>query len=166
MYPVGGPNALRVEFFDDEIDSIRSFDVMTQRSISRRPSVRIYPAQEFLLTPEERAQAVETLQGLLQTARTSAKIADRQQEIEAEFNSIPFEEFLKLTEEADEPKAKGRKKAEKEIKPLPNRVDRAHRPGAQFQRRAGCSAHGAHVGWRRIPVAGAAELRSYAGRIP
>ena len=122
VYPVGGPNALRVEFFDDEIDSIRSFDVMTQRSISRRPAVRIYPAQEFLLTPEERAQAVETLQGLLQTARTSAKIADRQQEIEAEFNLIPFEEFLKLTEEADEPKAKGRKKAEKEIKPLPNRV--------------------------------------------
>ena len=36
VYPVGEPNALRIEFFDDEIDSIRSFDVMTQRSISRR----------------------------------------------------------------------------------------------------------------------------------
>ena len=46
VYPVGSPNALRVEFFDDEVDSIRSFDVMTQRSFSRRPSVRLYPAQD------------------------------------------------------------------------------------------------------------------------
>ena len=36
VYPIGEPNALRIEFFDDEIDSIRSFDVMTQRSVSRR----------------------------------------------------------------------------------------------------------------------------------
>ncbi len=44
VYPVGSLNALRVEFFDDEIDSIRSFDVMTQRSISRRGAVRLYAA--------------------------------------------------------------------------------------------------------------------------
>ena len=58
VYPVGGPNALRVEFFDDEIDSIRSFDVMTQRSISRRNAVRLYPAQEFLPNAEDRQRAI------------------------------------------------------------------------------------------------------------
>ena len=35
---------VRCEFFDDEIDSIRSFDVMTQRSIPRRESAQIFPA--------------------------------------------------------------------------------------------------------------------------
>ena len=55
VYPIGEPNALRIEFFDDEIDSIRSFDVMTQRSISRRSSARIYPAKELLLTDKKPA---------------------------------------------------------------------------------------------------------------
>ena len=61
VYPVGGPNALRVEFFDDEVDSIRSFDVMTQRSISRRSAVRLYPAQEILLDADAREAAAEAL---------------------------------------------------------------------------------------------------------
>ena len=65
VYPVGEPNALRIEFFDDEIDSIRSFDVMTQRSISRRESAMIYPAQEILMTGEEAAEAAEKLAALL-----------------------------------------------------------------------------------------------------
>ena len=64
VYPVGSPNALRVEFFDDEIDSIRSFDVMTQRSISRRSSVRLYPAQEFRLDDAARQQAIQALEAL------------------------------------------------------------------------------------------------------
>ena len=62
VYPVGEANALRVEFFDDEIDSIRSFDVMTQRSISNRESAHIYPAKEFLLTQEERLYAAQRIQ--------------------------------------------------------------------------------------------------------
>ena len=66
VYPVGGANALRVEFFDDEIDSVRSFDVMTQRSISRRSSCFIYPAQEILMTTEESEKAAEKLQALLE----------------------------------------------------------------------------------------------------
>ncbi|MBR1820402.1 MAG: hypothetical protein IJ769_02135 [Clostridia bacterium] len=66
VYPVGGPNALRVEFFDDEIDSIRSFDVMTQRSISRRQTVRLYPAQEILLDGGARERASEGLRAMLE----------------------------------------------------------------------------------------------------
>ena len=81
VYPVGGPNALRVEFFDDEIDSIRSFDVMTQRSISRRKEMRLYPAQEFLVDAEARDRACEALRGMLETSTHSAA-QYRQQEIE------------------------------------------------------------------------------------
>ncbi len=101
VYPVGGPNALRVEFFDDEIDSIRSFDVMTQRSISRRPSMKLYPAQEMLLDADGRDRAAEALRGMLEGGPGSAA-ADRQQRIEREFDLIPFDEFLKLTREDGE----------------------------------------------------------------
>ena len=128
VYPVGGPNALRVEFFDDEIDSIRSFDVMTQRSISRRQTVRLYPAQEILLDGGARERASEGLQAMLESGAGDAA-ADRQSKIEREFNLIPFDEFLKLTggDEPEEgeaevaPKAR-RKGVGRAIVQMPDRV--------------------------------------------
>ncbi len=39
----------RLEFFDDEIDSIRKFDIESQRSLEVVQEVIIYPAREFLL---------------------------------------------------------------------------------------------------------------------
>ena len=102
VYPVGAPNALRIEFFDDEIDSIRSFDVMTQRSISRRESVRLYPASETILDGDEALKAAQLLSYLLKSS-TRGKADNRQRKIEAEFNLMPFEDFLKMTEEDDEP---------------------------------------------------------------
>ena len=64
VYPVGEVNALRIEFFDDEVDSIRSFDVMTQRSIARREAAEIFPAAEVLLSGEEAVAAGERLRQL------------------------------------------------------------------------------------------------------
>ena len=43
---------VRIEFWDDEIDSIRSFDAESQRSIERMESLKIYPASEYIF--EER----------------------------------------------------------------------------------------------------------------
>lgn len=42
-------NPYRVELWGDEIESIRSFDVLSQRSIEQLESVTIYPATEFVL---------------------------------------------------------------------------------------------------------------------
>lgn len=121
VYPVGSPNALRVEFFDDEIDSIRSFDVMTQRSISRRATVRLYPAQEFLLTAEVREKALNRLESLLEHAGEGTD--DRQSAIEKEFDLIPFEEFLQLAlEDEDAPAPKGKKKSAGKTMSMPQRV--------------------------------------------
>lgn len=121
VYPVGGPNALRVEFFDDEIDSIRAFDVMTQRSISRRASVRLYPAQEFLLTDGVREKALARLEALL--AHSGDGSDDRQSAIEKEFDLIPFDEFIQLALEDDaEPDAGAKKKPAGKGPRLPQRV--------------------------------------------
>ena len=47
LFPMGAQTPLRVELFDDEIDTIRSFDPETQRSIERLDQVELLPAQEF-----------------------------------------------------------------------------------------------------------------------
>ncbi len=43
-------NPVRVEFWGDEIDSIRGFEAESQRSIESLEEIRIYPASEVLLT--------------------------------------------------------------------------------------------------------------------
>ena len=97
VYPVGEPNALRIEFFDDEIDSIRSFDVMTQRSIARRESARIFPAAEMLPRDEECLRAAHELEYMIRTRSGEAGDGDRQKQLEEEFDLIPMEDFLELT---------------------------------------------------------------------
>jgi len=101
VYPVGEANALRFEFFDDEIDSIRSFDVMTQRSVSRRSSARIYPAKEFLLTAGQAELAVQRLRDQLERRNAAPARISRQQRLESEFGLEPFDAFLREAEAAE-----------------------------------------------------------------
>ena len=46
-------NPVRIELFDDEIDSIRYFDLETQRSITKLDMVELFPMREMLLKPED-----------------------------------------------------------------------------------------------------------------
>jgi transcription-repair coupling factor (superfamily II helicase) len=50
VYPVTATEPVRIEFFDDEIDSIRTFEPDSQRSIDRLKRVKITPAREALPT--------------------------------------------------------------------------------------------------------------------
>ncbi len=45
-------NPIRIEFWGDEIDSIRFFDAASQRSIEKVREVTIYPATEMLMDPD------------------------------------------------------------------------------------------------------------------
>ena len=45
-------NPYRIELWGDEVDSIRSFDILSQRSIEKLESISIYPASEFVLSTE------------------------------------------------------------------------------------------------------------------
>ncbi|MCC6596069.1 MAG: transcription-repair coupling factor, partial [Rhodanobacteraceae bacterium] len=56
LYPMGSPVPYRIELFDEDIESIRSFDPDTQRSDHKVDAVRLLPAREFPLT-EESAKA-------------------------------------------------------------------------------------------------------------
>ena len=51
----------RIEFFGDEVDSIRYFDVTNQRSIDRLEEICIYPATELILTEEQKTDGIGKL---------------------------------------------------------------------------------------------------------
>ncbi|HEY9133547.1 MAG TPA: transcription-repair coupling factor, partial [Dyella sp.] len=50
IFPMGTSEPYRIELFDDEIESIRSFDPETQRSSQQVDRVELLPAREFPLT--------------------------------------------------------------------------------------------------------------------
>ncbi len=47
LFPQGYDTPLRIELFDEEIESIRSFDPETQRSVTKINAFELYPAREF-----------------------------------------------------------------------------------------------------------------------
>ena len=64
VFPYTGSYPIRIEFFGDEIDSIREFDIHTQRSVSRRTTARIVPNLEGRATDfESRIPLTEHLPG-------------------------------------------------------------------------------------------------------
>ena len=48
IFPIGSEYPVRIEFFGDEIESIRYFDYDTQKSMENINSINIYPFSEFL----------------------------------------------------------------------------------------------------------------------
>ncbi|HIT90890.1 MAG TPA: transcription-repair coupling factor, partial [Candidatus Merdenecus merdavium] len=50
IFPLTEENPYRIELWDDEVDSLRSFDGESQRSIENLEEVIIYPATELVLT--------------------------------------------------------------------------------------------------------------------
>ncbi len=54
VFPLTEDNPVRLELWGDSINSIRSFDPATQRSLEELENVRIYPASEMVMTSAER----------------------------------------------------------------------------------------------------------------
>ncbi|MBG0754682.1 transcription-repair coupling factor [Vibrio cidicii] len=50
LYPMGSHDPYRIDFFDDEIDTIRTFDPENQRSTDAVQQIRLLPAHEFPTT--------------------------------------------------------------------------------------------------------------------
>nr|WP_298684693.1 transcription-repair coupling factor [uncultured Dongia sp.] len=51
LFPPGTPQPLRIDFFGDEIEDIRQFDPLTQRSQEKLDTFQIKPVNEITLTP-------------------------------------------------------------------------------------------------------------------
>jgi transcription-repair coupling factor (superfamily II helicase) len=92
----------RIELWGDEIDSIRSFDVDSQRSIERMDSISIYPAAEMILDHDRMLSGLKKIEAEKETfvkkLREQNKIeeAGRIQDIISEFkeNLESFQSFV------------------------------------------------------------------------
>lgn len=62
IFPPTEDTPFRIELWDDEIDTIRSFDVESQRSIENYKSLKLYPATEIVLDEETKLQGLRKLE--------------------------------------------------------------------------------------------------------
>ena len=61
VFPLTEENPLRLEFMGDELESIRAFDSLTQRSVGEMCDFPLFPAGEIILTPDRRQLAVTNI---------------------------------------------------------------------------------------------------------
>ena len=59
IFPLTEELPLRIELWDDEVDSIRSFDNESQRSVEQLEEAFIYPASEMVLSEEQIRAGIE-----------------------------------------------------------------------------------------------------------
>lgn len=69
IYSPNCDTPIRIEFWDDEVDSIRSFDVESQRTVENIDSVRIIPVSEALYTPKRRGEIILELERRVTSAQ-------------------------------------------------------------------------------------------------
>ena len=87
VYPLTEELPIRIELWGDEVDSIRTFDVETQRSIENLEEVSIYPAVEF---PQEGEKGVSFLdyfpkEGTILFLDEPVRLIEKGQGVEEEF---------------------------------------------------------------------------------
>ncbi len=74
LFPMGSLQPFRVDLFDDEIDSIRTFDPDSQRSLYPVPEVRLLPGREFPMDEPARARFRARWRELLEGDPTKSRI--------------------------------------------------------------------------------------------
>ncbi|HPW84822.1 MAG TPA: CarD family transcriptional regulator, partial [Rhodoferax sp.] len=74
LFPMGSQVPYRVDLFDDEIDSIRTFDPDSQRSLYPVPEVRLLPGREFPMDDAARAKFRSRWRELLEGDPTKSRI--------------------------------------------------------------------------------------------
>ena len=74
LYPMGAAMPLRVDLFDQEIDSIRTFDPDNQRSLYPVPEVQLLPGREFPMDDEARAKFRQKWREMLEGDPTRSRI--------------------------------------------------------------------------------------------
>ena len=86
IFSVNNEYPVRIEFFDDEIESIRYFDIAKQTSIKMIDNVTILPATDILLSDKEKAVGSEKIYAAL----------------EKEQDVLSYSEFEKLRDTVDD----------------------------------------------------------------
>lgn len=108
VYPIGEPDPCRIEYFGDSIETIRTFDLETQRSRQQLPNLELMPAREIVVGASERERALQafanemiSLDGHLAkgprieaSIRLKEKLAEHMEKIREEVNFPGMEQYL------------------------------------------------------------------------
>ncbi len=82
VFSVNYDRPVRIEFFDDEVESIRFFDEHTQKTTVPADSVSIVPASDILFTEEQTAEIREKAEALLKERNDPALRATVESDLE------------------------------------------------------------------------------------
>ena len=77
---------IRIEFWGDEVDSIRDFNISTQRSISAKEMITIYPAHEYILE--------NNIETICEKIKEENKNIDNQEIIEEDIEQIKAGNYI------------------------------------------------------------------------
>ena len=67
----------RIELFDDEVDSIRSFEIESQRSLDKLEEITIYPIEDLILREDEKEKIAERIKKDISKTKLEGKEKDR-----------------------------------------------------------------------------------------
>ena len=78
VFPPTSVYPYRIELFGDEVDSIRSFNTESQRSIEKVESFEIFPAKEIIINDEVQEKASEKIKEELNSILDNSKKNDKE----------------------------------------------------------------------------------------
>lgn len=102
VFPPDRDNPYRVELFDDEVDSIRTFDSETQRSLDSCKFVTIYPAEEIVQSDyvfQQAATAIQSAYTSFQKKLTGEKREKLQERLARVLGSMETGSNIQLLEQ-------------------------------------------------------------------
>lgn len=88
VYSIQYDNPIRIEFFDDEIESIRFYDRNTQRSLQRVDEVTILPATDILYPDNEVNHVIEKIEELQNSTKCEGFEENLEEEISLDIESL------------------------------------------------------------------------------
>lgn len=62
IFPIDQDNPFRIDFFDDVVETIKEFDITSQRSISEVNEIFIFPARELIVNDSDLTQGINNIQ--------------------------------------------------------------------------------------------------------
>ncbi len=94
VFPITYENPVRIELWDEEIDSMRSFDISSQRSLETVEMIRIFPAKEKELGGQNSFLRFFDVDNSMMILDEPLRLYDRAVEVENEFRDSIEERLL------------------------------------------------------------------------
>lgn len=99
IFEINNELPFRLEFFGDEIDGIRTFDVEKQTSLENLENITIYPASEIILTSSDYSRAADSLSNWIeksQVAEQKSYLEEVLADFKSEYRHPDSQKFLSI----------------------------------------------------------------------